>query len=163
MQNDVLARIDAIIERLRSVGWKEREALKDELLALAREHKSDTVERHLEQARKGLSLELRWEIDEVLEALQPEPEPEPEEEEAPSEEDAPPDGQLRMSDLKEVYADPRGIALFTDKTGTRWFLQQVDPYTGQPMMAELGPGEVEQVKAKLRGSPYWRIGAGVAP
>lgn len=161
MQNDVLARMDAIIERLRSVGWKEREALKDELLALAREHKTDAVERHLEQARKGLSLELRWEIDEVLEALQPEPEPEPEEEEEP-EPEAPP-GQLRMSDLKEVYSDPRGIALFTDKTGTRWFLQQLDPYTGQPRMAELGPQEVEQVKVQLRGSPYWSIGSGVAP
>jgi hypothetical protein len=128
-------------------------------MQLARAHWSDTVERHLDGARKTLSLELRWEIDEVIEALQPEPEPEPEEEE----EEGPNDGRLRMSDLNEVYSDPRGIALFTDKSGERWFLQQVDPYSGQPQMMELPPGQIEQVKAQLRGSPYWRIGSGVAP
>jgi hypothetical protein len=30
-------------------------------------------------------------------------------------------------------------------------------------MMELPPGQIEQVKAQLRGSPYWRIGSGVAP
>ena len=162
---DTIERIDAIIARLKAASWKEREAIKDELLALCKAEASDAVTRHLESARGGLPLEVRWEVEEVLEALAPEPEPEPEPEEADQaeeEDDAPPDGRLRMSDLKEVYADPRGLSIYTDKKGVRWFLQQLDPYTGQPSLAEIPPGQIEGVKAQLKGSPYWTIGSGVA-
>jgi hypothetical protein len=64
-----------------------------------------------------------------------------------------------MSDLREVYADPAGNVLYTDKSGKRWFLVQPDPRTGQPAMMELPPQQIEAVKAQLKGSPYWRIGA----
>lgn len=147
-----LAALDALVEQLRKVPYAEREAIKDRILETARAHNSDTVRQHLEGLRKGLNLELRWEIDEVLEALQPPPTPPP----APPEpEPAPQDGRVRMSDLREVYADPRGTIIYIDKTGKRWFLSQIHPQTGQPMMMELNPAEVEQVKLQLRGSPYW--------
>ncbi|MCB9664079.1 MAG: hypothetical protein H6732_08185 [Alphaproteobacteria bacterium] len=163
---DVIARVDEIVGRLVAASWKEREAIKDELLAACRDGEGSEVVPHLEERRKTVPLEVRWEIDEVLEALAPPPAPpeEPEEEaaeELPPEDEPPADGRLRMSDLKEVYSDPRGIALFTDKPGKRWFLQQVDPYTGQPVMMELSPADVERVKAQLKGSPYWRLGSGV--
>ncbi len=161
--SDVLDQINALISRLKAVGWKEREAVKQEVLAFVIEHKSDTLLDHLNSLRKGLPLEVRWEIDEVIEAVTPPPEPEPEPEAEPEPEPEPEDGQLRMSDLVEVYADPRGIALFTSKSGERWFLSQPDPYTGQPAMAELTPADVDKVKAQLMGSPYWRIGSGIAP
>ncbi len=161
MSDDVRQALDALIARLREVSWKERDAVKDEILAFAQANPGPTVVEALESVRGTLPLELRWEIEEVLEALQPppaEPEPEPEPEEDPED-----DGQLRMSDLKIVYEDPRGLALFTDKSGSRWFVQQLDPYSGQPRMAELPPGQVEQVKQQLAGSPYWRLGSGVTP
>src|SRR5690606_30998596 len=102
---DPLARIDAIVERLQQAAVDDRDAIREELLAFCLERPSETVRQHLETARKGLSLELRWEIDEVLEALQPkapepEPEPEPEALEEEEGEDVPADGRLRMSDLK---------------------------------------------------------------
>lgn len=162
---DVFAQIDAIIARLKAASHAQREVIKDELLALGREHNSDNLRSHLDSARKGVSLEVRWEIDEVIEALTPPPPPPPEpppEEELPPEEETP-TGQLKMSDLKEVYADPRGIWLFTDKTGKRWFLEQMDPNTRQPVMMELNPAEIDKVKAQLKGSPYWRLGSGVIP
>ena len=164
---DVYAQIDAIVARLKAASYNDRESIKDELLAFGREHNSDSLRGHLETARKGVSLEVRWEIDEVIEALTPPPPPPPEpppaEEAPPVEEEETPTGQLKMSDLKEVYADPRGIWLFTDKTGKRWFLEQMDPATRQPVMMELNPTEIERVKAQLKGSPYWRLGSGVIP
>lgn len=164
---DGTARVDELVARLKAASWKERDALKEELLALCRSLEGPGVIEHLEDARKGLPLEVRWEVEEVIEALRPPPAPAPEPdeaEEAPAEEEElPADGRLRMSDLKEVYSDPRGLALFTDKSGKRWFASQVDPYTGQPQMFELPPAEVDRVKAQLKGSPYWRLGSGVVP
>lgn len=167
----VAERLAELVKAMKQAGWKEREALKDELLALCRDHAVDDVSRadvvrRLEGARRDVNLEVRWEIDEVIEALTPEPEPEPEEPEAEEEvpeEPEDPNAPLRMSDLKEVYADPRGLVLYTDKAGARWFAAQPDPYTGQPMMAELPPHQIEQVKAQLKGSPYWTLGSGVVP
>lgn len=157
---DAVARINEILSRLRTSTWQQREAIKEELLAVAQEHRSDTIVTHLEESRKELPLELRWEVDEVLEALAPPPPPPaPEEAEAKPEEKG--DGKLRMSDLKEVYADPRGLLLYTDKSGKRWFASQPDPYTGQPTLMEIPPAQIEAVKAQLKGSPYWRLGSGV--
>lgn len=148
----------ALIERLRSVSWKERDEVKEAILAWARAHEGASTTEALEGVRKDLPLELRWEIEEILEVLAPPPaapeEPEEEEQE-------PDDGRLRMSDLKIVYEDPRGLVLFTDKAGKRWLVQQVDPYSGQPRMAEVPPSQIEDVKAQLAGSPYWRLGSGV--
>jgi hypothetical protein len=155
--------IDAILARLRQVGWKEREAVKEELLAEARAAADlKVVREYLESCLKDLSLELRWEVEEVLEALKPPPAPEPAAEPEP-EPEAPPadDGQLRMSDLQVVYDDPRGLMVYKHKTRDRWFAVQADPRTGQPQMFELHPTEVQQLKTQLKGSPYWVLGAGV--
>jgi len=152
--------LDALLARLQQVGWKEREQVKDELLDAARAAPDRTVViEHLTAALKGLSLELRWEVEEVLEALAPEPEPEPEPE---VDEPEPPadDGQLRMSDLQVVYDDPRGLMVYKHKTQDRWFAVQPDPRTGQPQMFELHATEVQQLKTQLKGSPYWVLGAG---
>ena len=158
--NEAISQIDELIGRLKRVSWRERDGVKEELITVAKANPSDAIQRHLEDARRQIQdLELRWEIDEVLEALQPAPEPEPVEEPEPEEEETP-EGPLRMSDLKEVYADPRGVRLFTDKTGKRWFLAQPNPQTGQPMMMELSEPEILQVRQQLMGSPYWNIGAG---
>ena len=157
-------RIDALVTKLGAVGWKERDAVKDALLAEAQQAvaSSDltTVRDHLESAAKGLAkLELRWEIEEVLEALTP-PEPEePAPEEPEPEADAAP-GKLRMSDLDMVYDDPRGLQLYKHKKQDRWFAVQADPMSGQPRMFELHPSEVSQLQAQLKGSPYWVLGAG---
>ena len=160
---DALAAIDALLEQLKTADWKAREALSAELRAAAEALGHPVATRHLEHALKSLPLEARWEVEEVIEALTPPPPP-PEEPEQPEEEDdAPDDGQLRASDLKEVYNDPRGLILFTDKSGKRWFAQQVDPRTGQPVMFELPPHEIDAVRAQLKGSPYWNLGSGVVP
>ncbi|TVQ94421.1 MAG: hypothetical protein EA397_01765 [Deltaproteobacteria bacterium] len=66
-----------------------------------------------------------------------------------------------MSDLDVVYDDPRGLMVYKHKTADRWFAVQPDPRTGQPQMFELHPTEVQQLKAQLKGSPYWVLGAGV--
>jgi len=157
-----LRRDHTIVDRLRQVGWKERDALKAELLAAAGEWSNrDAVLEHLETAKKSLGLEVRWEVDEVIEALTPEPEPEPEEEveeEAPADPNAP----LKASDLDLVFDDPRGLLLHKSKVGNRWFATQPNPHTGQPQTFELHAQEVDQLKRQLAGSPYWVLGAGAA-
>lgn len=160
MTNELEAGIDAIVERLRQVSWKERDAVKAELIAATEgDPDRDGVLRKLEDAKRATSdLEVRWEIDEVIEALTPEPEPEPEEEEEPEAED---DGQIRASDFQLVYDDPRGLQLFKHKKKDRWLANQMNPQTGQPMTIELMPQEVEQLKQRLTGSPYWVLGSGV--
>jgi hypothetical protein len=160
MSNGRLATLEAIVAQLKTADWKGREALQEQLRALFAEgDEGGNLQAALESARRELPMEARWDVDEILEELKPPPAPEPEPDE-PEEDAEDPNRPLRMSDLEEVYADPRGIALFTDKAGKRWFLQQVDPYTGQPMLAEIPPNQVPQIKAQLQGSPYWRIGAG---
>jgi hypothetical protein len=160
MSDSPFAEADAIVARLASADWKARDAIKAELLAWAEPRNGDALRRHLDGLKKGLALEVRWEVEEVIEALKPPPvaaaapPPEPE---------APKDGRLRMSDLEDIYADPYGTVIFRDrKTKTRWFLQQVHPQTGQPVMGELQAAEVEQIKGQLKGSPYWRLGSGVS-
>jgi hypothetical protein len=162
--SDPIAQIDALVAALKAASWKQREGIKESLVAVATAHPTDAVQRHLEAARKGLNdLELRWEIDEVIERMKPPPAPEPEPEpELIEPEPETPGRQLRMSDLVEVYADPRGLVLFTDKKGKRWFASQPHPMTGQPMMMELGPAEITQVRQQLAGSPYWNVGSGLA-
>jgi hypothetical protein len=160
--SDVFATLDGLVARLQAASWKDREAVKDELLAFAAEHNSERVREHLDSKRKGLNLELRWEIEEVVEKLTPPPAPPPPPPEAPEAPPEPPsDGKLRMSDLREVYSDPRGTVIFIDKSGKRWFLQQIDPRTGQPVMMELSPPEIEQLKVQLKGNPYVIPGRGL--
>lgn len=153
--------LDALVERLSSASWKERDPIKQELLAAATAmpDRSSAID-HLESSKRGIDdLELRWEIDEVIETLTPEPEPEPEEPEPDSAAQKPAD-QLTAADLTLVYDDPRGLTLHKTNVGDRWFATQRNPNTGQPQTFELHPNEVSQLKLQLQGSPYWRIGAG---
>jgi len=154
-------KLDGIVRRLRAATWKERDAVKDELLGAVRGSGDPQAAKELlEQVRKDLSLELRWEVDEVLEALAPPPASEPEPEPEPEEE---PDRPLGAGDLVLVYDDPRGLMLYKSKQGDRWFASQVNPHTGQPQTFELHPQEVTQLKGQLLGSPYWVLGSGEAP
>ena len=157
------ADLDAIVARLASAGWKERDAIKAELMAAAEalpDRKSALD--HLDQLKRGVaSLEARWEVDEVIEKLTPPPPKKPAKDE-PKAEDAPPDPNkpLTAAALNVVYDDPRGLVLHKTKVGDRWFATQVDPRTRQPQTFELRPDEVASVKQQLAGSPYWIPGAG---
>ena len=154
-----MSRYDAIDERVRAMADADsasRERIRDELIALARAFPDPgPVISHLEQAKRGIpSLEARWEVDEVIEAITPPPEPVEEEPE-----EAAPTGPLRAEDLELVYDDPRGIRLFKTKVGERWVLSQVDPRTMQSQSQELHPSEVDHLRMQLMGSPYWVKGA----
>jgi len=157
-----MEQIDELIERLKQVGWKERDAVRADLLSAAKAAPDpDAVRTHLEDAQSGLSLELRWELDEVIEALTPEPE---EPEEAPEEEpEEDPNRRLSAADLTLVYHDPRGFMLHKTKKGERWLATEVDPRSGQPATYELRKQEIDVLKQRLEGSPYWVIGSGEAP
>ncbi|MEZ4238942.1 MAG: hypothetical protein R3F59_22880 [Myxococcota bacterium] len=150
--------MDELIGALARASWKERDPIKAQLKERA-EGFADRkgVLEHLEAAKRELEeLEVRWEVDEVIEALTPPPAPkEPEPEEA-----ADPNRPLTAADLNVVYDDPRGLVIHKTKVGERWFATQRDPRTGQPQTFELRPEEVSQLKTQLAGSPYWVLGAG---
>jgi hypothetical protein len=154
--------LDEIIERLRSADWKGRDAILIELRSLVEKvGLTPVILRHIDDAKKTLPLEVRWDLDEIVEAftVAPAVEEEPEEDSADAED---PNKPLSMSDLNVVYDDPRGLILYKSKVGERWFAAQPDPHTGQPRMFELGAAEIQQLKTQLAGSPYWVLGAGGA-
>lgn len=160
---EVVATLDEILGRLKSAGWKEREGILAELRAqVERTAATPSILRHLEEAKKTLPLEVRWDLEEVIESFEAKPDDESSEEAVEEEAEADPNKPLSMSDLNVVYDDPRGLIVYKSKVGERWFAAQPDPYTGQPRMYELGAAEVQQLKTQLAGSPYWVLGAGGA-
>jgi len=152
--------IDDLVDRLVKANWKDRDAIKVELLdAASQVPNRAAVREHLEAALSGKSLELKWEIQEIIDALTPPPPPpEPEEEEELAED---PNRPLTAADLDLVYDDPRGLMLHRTKKGDRWFATQRDPRTGQPQTFELHPSEIQQLQTQLHGSPFWVLGSGM--
>jgi hypothetical protein len=148
--------LDGLIARLAGASWKDRDPVKAEIEQLASSFPDrKAVLEHLEAAKRGLQeLEVRWEIDEVIEKLTPPPAPAPEKPQPDK------NKQLSAADLNLVYDDPRGLMLHKTKVGERWFATQRDPRTGQPQTFELRAEEITQLKTQLAGSPYWVIGAG---
>lgn len=159
MDAATVARLEEFTARLRTAGWKERDAVKADLLAYAQgSPERAKVREWLEHAKKELPLEVRWEVDEVIEAITPPPAPPPEE---PKKPEPPPSNRITAADLNLVYDDPRGLMLYrTKKPPERWFATQVDPGTGRPQTFELRPEEVAALRQQLAGSPYWLLGAG---
>ena len=159
--------VDTLIDELRATEFESRKPIKDALLEMATGENGSAVREHLDNVKKGELLEIQWEIDDVLAESAPPPpvpvEPEAPEEEAAEEETAPepadPNAQLTAADLDLVYDDPRGFMLHKSKVGERWFATQVDPSTSLPQTFELHSHELEQLKAQLQGSPYWRLGS----
>ena len=150
--------VDGWVKQLTTCAWNERDDVKKGLIEEARSHaNTGMVVAHLESVKREVDdLEVRWELDEVIEMLAPPEEPveEEEEEEKPEE--------PKASDFDLVYDDPRGLLLHRNKAGDQWLLTQPDPYTGQPSTVALPAAQVEQVKAQLKGSPYWVLGAGIS-
>lgn len=157
--------VDKLIAALRKASYKEREPIKEQLLALARGPDGSAVRSHLDNAKRGELLEVQWEIEEVVDATTPKKAEPPKKVEPPPAPEAPPDPNkpITQKDLTLVYDDPRGLILHKTKVGDRWFATQVDPRTGQPQTFELHPQEVTQLKTQLAGSPYWVVGSGVVP
>ncbi len=158
--------VNTLIQRLRKADDAERAEIKKELIALIRGQDGGSAREAVEQGMKGELLEVKWELEEVLDETAPKkpaPAPAPAAPEKPAEPPAaaapPPGKQLTSADLQLMYDDPRGLMLYKTKVGERWFATQVDPRTNQPQTFELHPDEIRQVKAQLQGSPYWVLGS----
>lgn len=159
----IVEQLDGIVARLKTASWKDRDAVRDELLRVASEAPERALAReHLESIKGSLSLELRWEVEEVIEAIKPPPAPAPKPPE-PAEAPEDPNKPLTAADLKLVYHDPRGLMIHKTKKGNRWLATEVDPRSGKPMTYELRANEVEMIKTQLKGSPYWVLGSGETP
>jgi hypothetical protein len=137
----------------------ELEEAKAALLELAQGPGGGNVRGHIDGALKGELLEVRWELEEVLEASAPAPAeaPAPPQPEAAPEPEPEPDPE---DELVMVYDDPRGLVLHRTRDGSRWFATQLDPNTGQPQTFELPPHQIEAVQQQLAGSPYWVLASG---
>lgn len=150
--------IDALVAKLVAANWKARDGVKAEMVALIQASDAPgPIREHLEGKLRDIQdLELRWEVQAVLEETKPPPAPVAAPEPPKPEEKK----KLTQADLTLVYDDPRGLLLHKTKVGERWFATQTDPRTGQPQTFELRPQEVAQLKQQLAGSPYWLLGAG---
>ena len=140
--------IQDIIQKLYSASEEECEALKEKLISLAQTYGKANVVSCLETKKRAELLAVQWEIDEVLEILNP---PKKVEEEV----DDPSTRRLRGSELELRYADPQGIRLFSSKVDSRWVVSQMDPRTGGVMQQEIDADQADQLVMRLAGSPYW--------
>ena len=134
----------------------ELEEAKAALLELALGTTGGTVREHIDRALKGELLEVRWELEEVLEESAPAPVEAPK----PAEPEPEPEPEAGEDEMIMVYDDPRGLVLHRTRDGSRWFATQLDPNTGQPQTFELPPHQIEAVQQQLAGSPYWVLGSG---
>lgn len=151
--------IDALVAKLIAANWKARDAVKAEMVAMIQASDAPgALREHLEGKLRDIQdLELRWEVQAVLEETKPAPPPAAEPVEPPKPDDK---KKLTQADLTLMYDDPRGLLLHKTKVGDRWFATQTDPRTNQPQTFELRGQEVTQLKTQLAGSPYWLLGAG---
>ena len=140
--------IQGIIKRLYNTSEEETEELKKQLISMVDEYGKSNVVSYLEIAKRKELLRVQWEIDEVLEEINP---PQKVEEE----EDDPSTRRLRGSELVLRYSDPRGLRLFSSKVDDRWVVMQVDPRTGGMMQQEIDGQKAAQIQQQLAASPYW--------
>ena len=153
--------VDRLIERLRRLDPADEEgrrAARAALVDLGRGPQGSEVRGYIESALKSELLEVRWELEEILEILSPSPAPPPPKAPEPPPEPPRRPGEIGPDDLVTVYDDPRGLLLHRTHAGDHWFATQPDPRTGRPVTFEIPPEQVQSVQDQLAGSPYWVIG-----
>ena len=128
--NQLEQKVAALIDIIR-LDDDSLENAKEQLVQLAEsENKSDVVSALETQKRREILL-VQWELEEVLNILNPPKEDVVEDEDDPSKR------QLRMSELELVHQDPRGLMLYRSKVDDRWVVIQVEPYTRQMMRNDI--------------------------
>ncbi len=152
--------VTKIIEELRHADENRTETLKNELIRLIGADRGAWVRSLIEDKMRKEVLEVRWELEEVLEATEPPAKTRPRKGNPPPRQAPEPEPAAQREDggLVTVYDDPRGILLHRTSDGQRWFLTQPDPNTGQPQTLQLNQQQVASVKQQLAGSPYWVLG-----
>ena len=119
------------------------ENAKAQLVQMANtENKSDLVSAIETQKRREILL-VQWELEEVLNTLNPPKEDVVEVVDDPSKR------QLRMSELELVHQDPRGVMLYRSKVDDRWVVVQVDPYTRQMVRNEITAEQGQNIFQQL--------------
>jgi hypothetical protein len=141
-------KIKAIINKLYHASKEEAEECKQKLIAMVDEYGKASVVSALEGSKKKELLKVQWQLEEVLEIINP-PKVVEEEEDNPSER------KLRMSEMELRYADPRGLRLYSSKVDTRWVIMRMDPQTGGMMQQEVDGEKATQIQQQLADSPYW--------
>ena len=140
--NQLEEQVAALIDIIR-LDDEALESAKEKLVQLAdTENKSDLVSIIETQKRREILL-VQWELEEVLNILNP-PKAETEEEV-----DDPSKRQLRMSELELVHQDPRGVMLYRSKVDDRWVVIQVDPYTRQMVRNEITAEQGQNIYQQL--------------
>ena len=141
-------KIKAIIKKLYHVSKEEAEICKQELIDMVDEYGKSSVVSALEGNKKKELLKVQWQLEEVLEIINPP-------KKVDVEEDDPSTRRLRMSEIELRYADPRGLRLYSSKVDTRWVIMRMDPQTGGMMQQEIDGEKATQIQQQLAGSPYW--------
>ena len=155
MSESINTKIEEILVTLRIAVKKDDtdviEGLKKELLELGASSNNKNLANSLRSIMPKEKLPVQWELEEIIDLLDP-----PKEKEI--EEDDPSQRQLRSSELTPIYQDPRGISIFASKVDSRWVIMQMDPRTGSMHRQEIPEDRVPQIKAGIPPtSPYWLV------
>jgi len=127
------------------------------LIQLGKECGIGEMVRFLESLKRGENLEVKWELEEVIDTLDP-PKKSIEDKDAEEDEDNASGRKLRASELHLCYSDPKGLRIYQSKVDERWVVMQPDPRTGGMVQQELGPEQGKQIQQQLMETPYW-VGA----
>ena len=154
MSEDINNQLEEILIALRLAVKKDDEetveGLKKRLLELAgisNKNLANTL-RYLMPKEK---LPVQWEIEEIIDILDPP-------KEKVIEEDDPSQRQLRSSEITPIYQDPRGLSIFASKVDGRWVVMQMDPRSGGMHRQEIPEDRVAQIKASIPpASQYWLV------
>ena len=144
-----------MIEQLREATDEQCEQIKAQIIAIAGEYGPSNTISLLESKKYEERLPVQWELDEVIEALEPTKKKGKKDNE---DEDDPSNRRLRSSELELYYNDPhRGIRLFKSKVDERWVLMQMDPRTGGMLQNELQAKDAHPIIQQLQmmGAPFW--------
>ena len=144
--------IDSCIKRLRAQVDHDDDLVEEEkkkILNLAQEHDKKEIAQILEIRKPKELLPVQWELEELIEQLDP-----PKTVESVEDDDDPSKRRLRTSELEVVYTNPQAqMQILASKVDDRMVIVRMDPY-GQIMQQEIGGQEAARVRQQIGLPPY---------
>ena len=144
--------IDSSIKKLRTLVDHDDDLVeeeKDKILNLAQEYGKKEIAQILEIRKPKELLPVQWELEELIEQLDPPKKTEPIEDE-----DDPSKRRLRTSELEVVYTNPQAqMQILASKVDDRLVIVRMDPY-GQIMQQEVGGPEAARIRQQIGLPPY---------
>ncbi|MBM74636.1 MAG: hypothetical protein CMK59_04475 [Proteobacteria bacterium] len=151
-QSQLEQTIDSSIKKIRSLIDQDDylvEEEKEKILKLTQEYGPKEIAQILEIRKPKELLPVQWELEELIEILDP-PKPKKKEED----DDDPKNRRLRQSELEVVYTNPQAqMQILASKVDDRMVVVRINPY-GQVVPEEYSGEEAADLRRQIGLPPY---------